>query len=160
MDTRVIKVNYMLHDWVVSLNSHAGILAIKLQLFLSDSHKLRLNGTRQLRMLAISEAFPLHSQFYLQESRLLWNHFLKLSLFLFGVQKSLDHPTMCPIVTGRSTRIKEVINQFRAFGDNTALYREDSVVTQHWAAGREPQYWFLMQQLTTWNQNNCTEMDT
>lgn len=46
-----------------------------------------------------------------QESCPLWGHFLKLSMFLFWVQKSLDRLTMRPIVTGRSIRIKEVINQ-------------------------------------------------
>ena len=59
-----------------------------------------------------SPPFFFIQQLHVQESRLCSEAiFLKLSMFLFWVQKSLDHLTMWPIVTGRSIRIKEVINQ-------------------------------------------------
>lgn len=82
---------------------------------------------------------PFHSQLHVQESRLLWGLLLfffslllllKLSMFLFWVQKSLDRLTMCPLWQGAPYASKRWLTSWQGCGDNTALYRENSAATQ------------------------------
>lgn len=68
----------------VGLFSYQIRLTVHLSEALTDIHPLK---TRP----------PFHSQLHAEESCLLGGHFLKLSMFLFWIQKSLDRLTMCPL---------------------------------------------------------------
>lgn len=98
-----------------------------------------------------------HSQLHVQESCLLGGHFLKLSMLLFWVQKSLDHLTMRPLWQAAPYASKRWLTSWRGCGDNTApLQGKQCSHWQHWVLTGRPEHFFSMQKLSTWNQNNCT----
>lgn len=78
---------------------------------------------------SMSESTALHLQLNVQKSCLLWGHFLKLSVFLFWVQKSLDRLTMWPLWQAAPHASKRWLTSWQGCGDNTALYRENSAAT-------------------------------
>lgn len=80
---------------------------------------------------AVTETHPSVSRllFLRIALRSLSPHFLKLSMFLFWVQKSLDHPTMCPLWQAATCASKRWLTSWRGRGDNTALYSEDSAAS-------------------------------
>lgn len=107
---------------------------------------------------AVNDFHPLvarfHPQLRVQESCLLRGHFLKLSMFLFWVQKSLDCLTMWPLWQAAPHASKRWLTSWQGCGDNTALYGGNSAATQSagllLGGGTET----LLPLLTAWNKNN------
>lgn len=93
---------------------------------------------------AVNDFHPLvarfHPQLRVQESCLLRGHFLKLSMFLFWVQKSLDCLTMWPLWQAAPHASKRWLTSWQGCGDNTALYGGKTVrplraLGSYWVGG-------------------------
>lgn len=117
------KVTPRCTGWAVPISSYKIGLTVHLSEALTDSHPL---GTSTLSK----------TQLRVQESRLLWGHFIKLSMLLFLGSEVTWPSDNVSIVTGRSIRIKEVINQVdEAAGDNTGPSLGGNSAATH-SAGR------------------------
>lgn len=151
IDNSSLNVVKFLHEnvtprctgWAVPISSYKIRLTVHLSEALTNSHPLALSKT----------------QLHVQESRLLWGHFIKLSMLLFLGSEVTWPSDNVAIVTGRSIRIKEVINQvYEAAGDNTGPSLGGNSAVTH-GAGSSRALHPHCRVLATWNQNNCTRRE-
>lgn len=117
--------------------SSYSLSSLSLSLSPSPSFKIRLaahlsEAVTKKKKKILASVF--YSQLRVREAWLLWAHFLKLSVFLCWVQKSLDHVTMWPLWQCCCMRIKEVINQSTVLGRQYCSLQPEQCSQSHHSA--------------------------